>query len=59
MNRNSDVFSEEYAIEAGTDISGEPRQESFEEQNILEEEKYGISKPYRVIIRARVARDES
>lgn len=53
------MFSEEYAIEAETDILSEPTQESSEEQSILEEEKYGISKPYRVIIRARVARDES
>ena len=59
MHKNGEIFSEEYAIKAVTDTSPESTEETHEEQVKADEERYGVSKPFRIVIKARIARDES
>lgn len=59
MNKNSDIFSEDYATKEATDVSREALEDTSGEQTEDEETLYGTAKPFRIIIRARIARDES
>jgi len=54
MDKKTNVFSEEYAIESSTDVLSEPSEEEKQVQTVTGEiEYYDKVKPYRVIIRAR------
>ena len=59
LNKDRDIFSEEYAIKEVTGVSRESFEDTSGEQTEDEETLYGTAKPFRIIIRARMARDES
>ena len=57
MDKQNNIFSEEYDIESGTDASIKSTDKKLPEQTVAQKVRYGESKPVRVIIKAKVAHD--
>ena len=54
MEHNKDIFSDEYAMESGTEVPNEPTEEETQNQTVARETgEYDKSKPHRVVIKAK------
>ena len=53
MDNNSDIFDSAYTTKSKTAIKKELTEEETKVKFEIEEEKYGMSKPFRVIIKAK------
>jgi hypothetical protein len=59
MTDNVEIFDTKYVIKSKTTIEKELIEEKAKAELKIEDEKYGISKPIRVIIKAKVSHGEN
>ena len=57
-DNNSDIFDSAYAPKSKTTIKEDISEKETKAEFKIEEEKYGISKPFRVIIKAKTLHGE-